>query len=78
MKRLLTFQRATKRETGKNTEILNFSKLATIENSHALKRFAKTQSNYIIQGCADDLYESFPFVVRIANCNVHHHGNNPG
>ena len=21
---------------------------------------------------------SFPFVVRIVNCNVHHHGNNPG
>ena len=62
MKRLQTFQGATKRETGKNTEILNFSKLAAIENSHALKWFAKTQSNYIRQGCADDLYESFPFV----------------
>ena len=32
----------------------------------------------LIQGCADDFFESFPFVVRIVNCNVHHHGNNPG
>ena len=32
----------------------------------------------LIQGCADDLFECFPFVARIATCNVHHHGNNPG
>ena len=31
-----------------------------------------------IQGCADDLFESFPFVLRIVYCNVCHHGNNPG
>ena len=31
-----------------------------------------------IQGCADDLFESFPFVLRIVYCNVRHHGNNPG
>ena len=28
-----------------------------------------------IQGCADDFFESFPFVVRIVNCNVYHHAN---
>ena len=32
----------------------------------------------VIQGCADDLFESFPFVLRIVNCNVRHHGNIPG
>ena len=32
----------------------------------------------LIQGCADDLFESFPFVLRIVYCNVRHHGNNPG
>ena len=37
--------------------------------------FAKTQT---IQGYADDLLESFSFVARIVNCNVHHNGNNPG
>ena len=31
----------------------------------------------LIQSYADDLFESFPFVARIASCNVHHHGNNP-
>ena len=31
-----------------------------------------------IQGCADDLFVSFPFVLRIVYCNVCHHGNNPG
>ena len=31
-----------------------------------------------IQGCAEDLFESFPFVLRIVYCNVCHHGNNPG
>ena len=31
-----------------------------------------------IQGCADDLFVSFPFVLRIVYCNVWHHGNNPG
>ena len=50
------------KRNGKNTVILEFSNSAAIENSHALKWFAKTQSNYIIQGCADDLYECFPFV----------------
>ena len=58
-------------------EILYFLNSVAIENSPTLKKFAKTQSNYIIQGCADELFESFPFVVRIVNCNVHHHGNNP-
>ena len=32
----------------------------------------------LIQGCADDLFESFRFVLRIVYCNVRHHGNNPG
>ena len=32
----------------------------------------------VIRSCADDLFESFPFVLRIVNCNVHHHGNIPG
>ena len=31
-----------------------------------------------IQGCADDLFVSFQFVLRIVYCNVCHHGNNPG
>ena len=31
-----------------------------------------------IQGCADDLFVSFSFVLRIVYCNVCHHGNNPG
>ena len=31
-----------------------------------------------IKGCADNLFESFPFVLRIVNCNVRHHGNIPG
>ena len=36
-----------------------------------------TDSFKLIQGCADDLFESFPFIIRIVNCNVHHHGNKP-
>ena len=32
----------------------------------------------LIQGCADDLFESFPFVLRFVYCNVRRHGNNPG
>ena len=55
-----------KRKRRKNTEILYFSNLVC-------KDFI-----ILIQGCADDLFESFPFVARIATCNVHHHGNNPG
>ena len=32
----------------------------------------------LIQGRADDLSESFPFVLRIVYTNVRQHGNNPG
>ena len=66
-----------KKKRRKNTEILHFSNSVAIENFSCHEKVCKDFIT-LIQGCADDLFESFPFVARIATCNVHHHANNPG
>ena len=66
-----------KKKRRKNTKILYFSNSVAIENFLCPEKVCK-DFIILIQGCADDLFESFPFVARIATCNVHHHGNNPG
>ena len=66
-----------KKKRRKNTEILYFSNSVAIENFLCPEKVCK-DFIILIQGCADDLFESFPFVARIVTCNVHHHGNNPG
>ena len=66
-----------KKKRRKNTEILHFSNSAAIENFSCPEKVCK-HFIILIQGCADDLFESFPYVARIATCNVHRHGNNPG
>ena len=66
-----------KKKRRKNTKILYFSNSVAIEKFLCPEKVCK-DFIILIQGCADDLFESFPFVARIATCNVHHHGNNRG
>ena len=66
-----------KKKRRKNTEILYFFKFSCNWNFSCPEKVCK-DFIILIQGCADDLFECFPFVARIATCNVHHHGNNPG
>ena len=54
-----------KKKRRKNTEILYFSNSVAIENFLCPEKVCK-DFIILIQGCADDLFESFPFVAKPA------------
>ena len=77
MKRLQTLQRATQREMKKKYENTLFFKFSCNRILSSPGKLCK-DSIKLIQGCANDLSNVFPFVLRIVYCSVRHHGSNPG